>query len=240
VKTSLKLLIFPSVNSKITRYGRSENMDKLISFPNLGLEFNLDNFDITQLISNDPTSWKPVKINESNSYRKYVLNNYYSAIFNNTSYIGLKEWGVYGENDKLFGDDTNSNEIIDLELDHEVYRNYPDYEVTTYQWYKGEKPDLKNKIEGATGSTYSVTEADNGAQTYYCLEVSNTLNGITTIGDKYRLYRVTQYPKSFTEDDIIFNYKALSNGTVSVDGDGFTFGIKENVASDGYDIEVYY
>lgn len=73
---------------------------------NLGLEFNLDNFDITQLISNDPTSWKPVKINESNSYRKYVLNNYYSAIFNNTSYIGLKEWGVYGENDKLFGDDT--------------------------------------------------------------------------------------------------------------------------------------
>lgn len=150
-------------------------------------------------------------------------------LFENTDYVS-----------KLFSDDANSDEIIELELDHEVYRNYPNHEVTTYQWYKGEKPDPKNKIEGAIESNYFVTEADNGAQAYYCLEISNTLNGITTIGNKYRLYRVTQYPKAFTEDDIIFDYEVLSNGNVYVDGDGFTFGIKGDIASDGYFIEVYY
>ena len=109
----------------------------------LGLEFNLDNFDITQLISNNMTDWSPVRLNENSSYKKYILNDYYSSILNKTQgsnrYMYLKEWGI---NHKLYGETAKgvTHQIDDIDRADTVYKNH--FKTGDILIYKNDSDDF--------------------------------------------------------------------------------------------------
>ena len=135
---------------------------------NLGLEFNLDNFDITQLISNNMTDWSPVRLNENSSYKKYILNDYYSSILNKTQgsnrYMYLKEWGI---NHKLYGETAKgvTHQIDDIDRADTVYKNH--FKTGDILIYKNDSDDfMKENGDYAfifvNGNFYGINKLSDG------------------------------------------------------------------------------
>ena len=134
----------------------------------LGLEFNLDNFDITQLISNNMTDWSPVRLNENSSYKKYILNDYYSSIFNKTQgsnrYMYLKEWGI---NHKLYGETAKgvTHQIDDIDRADTIYKNH--FKTGDILIYKNDSDDfMKENGDYAfifvNGNFYGINKLSDG------------------------------------------------------------------------------
>ena len=134
----------------------------------LGLEFNLDNFDITQLISNNMTDWSPVRLNENSSYKKYILNDYYSSILNKTQgsnrYMYLKEWGI---NHKLYGETAKgvTHQIDDIDRADTVYKNH--FKTGDILIYKNDSDDfMKENGDYAfifvNGNFYGINKLSDG------------------------------------------------------------------------------
>lgn len=99
---------------------------KVYEEANLDLDFTLDNFDITNLVqAENGTASNKVRINSQNSFSKYVLSNYYGAIYNSSSGITyLKYWEstTYGNSDrasKIYKEHLKPGDIL-------IYKNEND------------------------------------------------------------------------------------------------------------------
>ena len=132
-------------------------------------------------------------------------------------------------------------ETVRLELDKNLYKKY-DEETHSYQWFKGPY-NLGQSIDGANENAYEIDETSNGAESYYYLQITNHLNGFDEIGNKVRLYRVTEYPRNFSIENFSYSFTPYNEAypNTIVVGDPITFNVDTNkVLSDKIRIEVLY
>ena len=93
---------YNSLKSTSTKKGISF-VQEVYEKASLGLDFTLNNFDITSLFSlTHGNSLKTIKLNEESKYIDYILNNYYGALF--TSSDGKEVYLRYWYNSETYSD----------------------------------------------------------------------------------------------------------------------------------------